>query len=705
MLGKASSRRCRSKRISSIGQLGEDGMNKPSESLRCSRSAWASARSSSRIYVLPWLATSFLAWTLSIMFAAQSLAQIATPSAQSLCDMPNMRGTAEYNKYCSPSPAQTGGGISPQQQMLLNGASDAGYALGSAFAQWLFSPDADAEQQQREAYMQELQRQREDAERNQRVEEARRLQAMYDRLVTTMKLHGLPDLHYKLASADNQMRFKLGDQSAQGYGIAGLPGMYTGGPRDGGSSQANQGAQAPDQSGNGDLNFKLGDSDAATSNSGTASNTSGYGIPGLPGIYTNGARGSSSATASNTNPQPTTAPDFSKMTPEQAAQMAKAASAFPAEQQERLVEAAQGSNPTKGLQTGKTQERPNANSASVPTSQSPVGPRRSSSQTQLASIQGSSQAAAAALTPEDASATARTGFDTPSGSTPDRGKLANGPLNPTSAAHTQINSASTPAPPQRISALTVQSPSANPLAASANGNLTQPSKVIAPASVGDGTCPQPSDNAVIQREVVGIQKALKELNKSMNLDAAQREEWEQDSAHASRDAWILAGSTTLDLIGDHIDAQIQDADAELKLKPTNREQLGNALKTLDRKDKLEKLHSAVEAAQKSYENSDLLVHADEQSDNKIELLEGIWSKYEATGASPLWAHWLKTDLDAGYLVAVQAASVLRLADLNRNSKQYLAAVKVLRTRMEVLVNTARAHAQTAASCAPQVSQK
>lgn len=49
-------------------------------------------------------------------------AQIATPTSQSLCDMPQYRGTAIYNKYCGGGavPA-TGGRITPQQQIIMNG--------------------------------------------------------------------------------------------------------------------------------------------------------------------------------------------------------------------------------------------------------------------------------------------------------------------------------------------------------------------------------------------------------------------------------------------------------------------------------------------------------------------------------------------------------------------------------------------------------
>jgi hypothetical protein len=338
-------------------------------------------------------------WALSIALSSNSVAQ-PTPSSTSLCNMANMRGTAVYNKYCGAAPAtQTGGGFTPQQQMMLNGASNLGYALGSAFAEWLFSSDADQAQQQREAYMQELQRQAEEAERQQKIEQARQLQLMYNRLVATMKLHGLPDLQFKVADTGGGLQFKKADQSSGngisglpgiytggsgGYGISGLPGIYTGGPRD---SQPS--ATASGESGDKGLTFKLGDS-------GSASAGSGYGIPGLPGIYTNGPR----PAPANAGQQSGPASDFSKMTPDEAVQMAKAVSSLPADQQNKILAAAQGSlsNADSSATSGPGQSAVAGNS-----------PTR----TQLASIANSSRAAATAITPEEASSRARTGFDTP----------------------------------------------------------------------------------------------------------------------------------------------------------------------------------------------------------------------------------------------------------------------------------------------------
>jgi hypothetical protein len=223
------------------------------------------------------------------------------------------------------------------------------------------------------------------------------------------------------------------------------------------------------------------------------------------------------------------------------------------------------------------------------------------------------------------------------------------------------------------------------------------------AASADGRL-QESDNLTIKREIAGIQDALRRLNKSMNLDAAQREEWEQESELATRDAWILAGSATLDLIGAHVDHQIQTADSELKHSvdllsgtndPNRRDQLHIAFKVLkDRKDELKRLRSSIDESQESYNGADLANQIVEGRDSKVEVaLEAIWKGGEKLKVIPPSASALKTVVDASYLIAVQAASTQRISSLNGNSEQYLAAVKVLKARMEKLVRAQKAQAQ------------
>jgi hypothetical protein len=65
---------------------------------------------------------------------------INTPAATSLCDMPDQRGTAMYQKYCgaAPTSAATPTGPTPQQQMAMRSAQLGGYMIGQGLHNILF---------------------------------------------------------------------------------------------------------------------------------------------------------------------------------------------------------------------------------------------------------------------------------------------------------------------------------------------------------------------------------------------------------------------------------------------------------------------------------------------------------------------------------------------------------------------------------------
>lgn len=222
------------------------------------------------------------------------------------------------------------------------------------------------------------------------------------------------------------------------------------------------------------------------------------------------------------------------------------------------------------------------------------------------------------------------------------------------------------------------------------------SAIAANTVASDDKSLQESDKLIIKREIAGIQNALRQLNKSMNLDAAQREEWEKESGEATHDAWMLAGATTLDLLSLHADSQVKTADTELQhsldllsgtVDPNRREQLHTAFAMLKgRKDELERFRSSVETAHKAFD-----IH--ESANQKVEdsnAFEAIWGAGDKLGVIPPAGAWAKTAMEASYLVAVQAASALGIRDLNRNSDEYLAATKVLKARMETLVKAENA---------------
>ncbi|MFI5105908.1 MAG: hypothetical protein ACHP79_13370, partial [Terriglobales bacterium] len=270
---------------------------------------------------------------------------------------------------------------------------------------------------QKRLMMQELQRRQAEAEQQHREEEARRLAEMYNRLASTLKLSGLPNLQMKeIANNGPGLRLKLGD-NADGqagikglpgiylndgkvpYGIPGLPGIYTGGPGQGSGLT------------NSKLALKTGDSNTGASPVPAGPNGSGEpaGAPAVangpaPALTTESGlhlkTGDSSAVpaAQPTGLDPKLDP--SKMTPQQLADVAEMVSKLPPEEQQRLLSGAQNNaaagQPLPGL-TGQ------------PSAQA------------LAPLQqqaAASQAAAAAPVLEDASAKARAGFDQPLGPAP-----------------------------------------------------------------------------------------------------------------------------------------------------------------------------------------------------------------------------------------------------------------------------------------------
>src|SRR5512146_1566054 len=122
-------------------------------------------------------------------------------------------------------PGTGGGGSSGTSSSSVNSAMYGGlYQLGYAFGQWLFGSDSDPEtERQKQQMMAELQRRQAEAERQHREEEARRLAAMYNRLLATLKLSGLPNLQLKeISSPGSGSKLKLGDSGNVQTGIKGL---------------------------------------------------------------------------------------------------------------------------------------------------------------------------------------------------------------------------------------------------------------------------------------------------------------------------------------------------------------------------------------------------------------------------------------------------------------------------------------------------
>ena len=388
-------------------------------------------------------------------------------------------------------------------------------ALAESFFKLLFSSDAKAAAQKQQM-MEELARRQAEAERLHKVEEAKRLQAICNRLVATLKLSGVPDLrlkddgpsigglHLKLGEdtpgstrTHNLPGIALNDTTGNGantpYGIKGLPGIYINGPGSGSTG----GAPPAEPK----LQLKTGDENPAptqlASDPGAASSTA---VP---------AQGSI---------------DLQNMSPQELADVATKISDLPPEEQQRLMAAAQ-------------------KNAQIETS-TPSQPVAS----QLQSVANASQSAATTNNLDDAAAKARVGFD----------QAANGGTLPTAlptAAPVPIPASSQTAPTATTGAASVTS----------SGTSVKPALVINLTSPSAGSVSNPVKSSVqkiettaragcppgIERMIPSRQQLLTELavrrsqleslrgtilrlNRSIQLDQQQFAVW-QDEAQAGLD--------------------------------------------------------------------------------------------------------------------------------------------------------------------------
>jgi hypothetical protein len=177
-----------------------------------------------------------------------------------------------------------------------------------SFLRELFSSTTPEARRQREQAERLVQQRQAEAAARARALEQQRLDAMFARLNSQLKLDGhstrltaksdgaVQNLTPKLSAAtgDSGLKLKLGDEPAAG--IPGLPGIYVGGP-----------VQSAQDSASGGLKLKLGDEPGGAGIAGLPgiyvggpvqspkdpvgdgnASKDGYGIPGLPGIYVGG---------------------------------------------------------------------------------------------------------------------------------------------------------------------------------------------------------------------------------------------------------------------------------------------------------------------------------------------------------------------------------------------------------------------------------
>jgi hypothetical protein len=157
----------------------------------------------------------------------------------------------------------------------------------NSFLQTMFDNQAEA-QRQRQIIDQQLTEQRQRQQEQRRIAEEQRIDAMFARLKSELKLEGVPfgltlkpmnsntDLELKgfNSSGPEALKLKLQPATSTSYGLKGLPGIYVGGPAASDTAAAS------------------GDAPKTNPNlvSGPGTGTTGPGIPGLPGIYLDAAQ-------------------------------------------------------------------------------------------------------------------------------------------------------------------------------------------------------------------------------------------------------------------------------------------------------------------------------------------------------------------------------------------------------------------------------
>ncbi|MBI3777668.1 MAG: hypothetical protein HY274_01940 [Gammaproteobacteria bacterium] len=138
----------------------------------------------------------------------------ADPTGTSICDLPEYRGTAEYNKYCSSSggsgrsAAPSGAGPTPQQQLIQQGVAIGAYAIGQELHKAIFgSPEEDARRRAESAVRAAEQKRREE-------EAARRAEETKQRLLGESKSSDPDSLSLMGVEPVSDLQLMTGDESA-----------------------------------------------------------------------------------------------------------------------------------------------------------------------------------------------------------------------------------------------------------------------------------------------------------------------------------------------------------------------------------------------------------------------------------------------------------------------------------------------------------
>ena len=676
---------------------------------------------------VPFAIALVVAW--AVFPASGGLAQ-STPTSVAVpfnpCD-PSYNYTAEYQKLegCGTSAPAAGGAYTRQNmQMQLRQAGMQGAINGFVGAMQRSAANAATARQQQQAFQAEMARRQQEAEQQRRLAEQQRIDAMFARLNSELKLSGLPfqlamkdvdvpgpqDLHMKGMDipGPGDMKMKFGDDGATStsYGLKGLPGIYVGGPAGGATTNT------ADATANGGAA-----SDAPASNpnlaSGPGTGTTGPGIPGLPGIFLDGAQPNQSPQLAQAAQNLPAGPERD-ITEDTALHAALHNPALTAPTQDPQVTSFQKDdlNYQQALQdTTAAYQQYSAAQNQVVADQSAVATAKA----QLAALQPTVEQQAAlthmldvAKTDEDASEAARQIFENSNvhlsvARTQAAGTLAGLPQDSSaSPIHLSGNTASALLRPT-TAGIAPGHPIASPprVSVPANPGERNPARSLSPAT------------ARLCAQLSGAQDALRRLLATQTMHNEDRAVWDKSVNDASGDAWKLAYEMANEYAGkkltDELKALIHGSDEGSE----ERTELEEALERAERARKLaetatDKMDSISDMVHPSEETEDWVENGEEMVKNILKN-EDMQEALQVSSAGHEYIEYASLILDSSYDTLAEVLSAQRIKQLNQNEDQFLLAQKALQRRIQATVAKLKIARQTAppgeAGCSAYISQQ
>lgn len=689
------------------------------------------------------------------VFSAPRVSAQGTPTsapayAGKYCD----EGWTEAYKQlegCLPSQLAGGGALTTQQMELQFGqAFMRGAIQGFVGAMQRSAANAAAARQQQAAFQAEMIRRQQDAEQQRRIAEQQRIAAIFARLDSELKLSDLP-FQVSMKEADlpgpQDMRMKGMDEPGLGgvkmkfgddngmptsTGMKGLPGIYTGGS---GSDAAQNTSDATPTGGTG--------ADAPASNPNLASEpgsgTTGSGIPGLPGLYLDGAQPNQAPQLAQAALNLAAGPERD-ITEDTALQAAQHNSALTASTQDPQVTDFQKDdlNYQQALQTTNTASQQfNAAQSQVAADQSAIATAKA----ELASLQPNfeqqaalSQMLNAAKTDEAAAEDARGIFEDANAHlslarTQATESLSRLPRDPT-AAPIRLS--------RNVSPIPLRLPGPVQSYASASGHPLLP--VPAPPESTQSAPMQPDATpAQLCAQLTGAQTALRRLIETQKMHNDDFAKWGSSVDEASDDAWQRGLDMVRDFMGKGANAYIQKkidgTDEEIRqlyLRVSSEKNPSSMAEAQKEWEALEQhklnLQDALERAKKNQKQLDVLAEERDFHDwnerNKGDLngnLEGVreivdnligdedLQKRLGISEASDAIKYGESILDSSYDILSEVLAAQRIKQLNRNTEQFLQAQNALQHRIESTVarlNIARRTAPAAeASCSAYAARQ